>query len=112
MDAQVLAVSTDFIATLAHWAKELDAQFPLLSDHDRKVSQLYGVLLPMGLANRTTFVIDTDGKIADIQEGNAASTPPARKLPAAERRNHPKKPHLPRGASAPLGPLFPPATLP
>ena len=75
MDAQVLAVSTDFIATLAHWAKELDAQFPLLSDHDRKVAQLYGVLLPMGLANRTTFVIDTDGKIADIQEGNAAIDP-------------------------------------
>lgn len=74
-DAQVLAVSTDFIATLGHWAKELDAAFPLLSDHDRKVSQEYGVLLPMGLANRVTFIIDTDGKIADIQEGNAAIDP-------------------------------------
>jgi peroxiredoxin len=75
MDVQVLAVSTDFIATLGHWAKELDTAYPLLSDHDRKVSQEYGVLLPMGLANRVTFVIDTDGKIADIQEGNAAIDP-------------------------------------
>ena len=75
MDVQVLAVSTDFIATLAHWAKGLDTSYPLLSDHDRKVSQEYGVLLPMGLANRVTFVIDTDGKIADIQEGNAAIDP-------------------------------------
>lgn len=72
MDVQVLAVSTDFIATLAHWSKELDTSYPLLSDHDRKVSEAYGVLLPMGLANRTTFIIDTEGKIADIQEGNAA----------------------------------------
>ena len=71
----MLAVSTDFIATLAHWAKELDASYPLLSDHDRKVSEAYGVLLPMGLSNRTTFIIDTDGKIADIQEGNAAIDP-------------------------------------
>jgi peroxiredoxin len=75
MDVQVLAVSTDFIATLGHWAKELDTAYPLLSDHDRKVSQEYGVLLPVGLANRVTFVIDTDGKIADIQEGNAAIDP-------------------------------------
>jgi peroxiredoxin len=75
MDVQVLAISTDFIATLAHWAKELDASFPLLSDHDRKVSQAYGVLLPAGLANRTTFLIDTDGKIVDIQQGNAAIDP-------------------------------------
>ncbi len=75
MDVQVLAVSTDFIATLAHWAKELDTAYPLLSDHDRKVSQEYGVLLPMGLANRVTFVIDTDGKITDIQEGNVAIDP-------------------------------------
>jgi len=75
MDVQVLAVSTDFIATLGHWAKELDTAYPLLSDHDRKVSQEYGVLLPVGLANRVTFVIDTDGKIVDIQEGNAAIDP-------------------------------------
>ena len=61
----VLAISTDFIATLSHWSKELGAQFPLLSDHDRKVTQLYGELVEaMGVANRTTFVVDKDGKIA------------------------------------------------
>jgi peroxiredoxin len=72
----VLAISTDFVATLAHWAKELNATYPLLSDHDRKLSELYGVLMPaMGIANRATFVIDTDGKIAEIQEGSAAIDP-------------------------------------
>jgi peroxiredoxin len=29
----------------------------------------------MGIANRTTFIVDTDGKIADIQEGKAALDP-------------------------------------
>lgn len=79
MDAQVLAVSTDFIVTLSHWAKELDASFPLLSDHGRTVSKAYGVLGETGpfpgLANRATFVIDTDGKIVHIEEGNSAIDP-------------------------------------
>jgi peroxiredoxin len=69
-------MSTDFIATLAHWAKELNAAYPLLSDHEREISKLYGVLIPeRGLANRATFVIDMDGKIAEITEGSAAIDP-------------------------------------
>jgi peroxiredoxin len=72
-DSQVLAMSTDAAPTLAHWAKELGAEFPLLSDHDRKITALYGVLIPdIGYANRTTFVIDMEGKIAYIEEGNEA----------------------------------------
>ncbi len=69
-------MSTDFIPTLAHWGKELNLSYPLLSDHDRKISELYGVLIPqMGIANRVTFVIDTDGKIENIDEGSAALDP-------------------------------------
>jgi peroxiredoxin Q/BCP len=48
----------------------------LLSDHDRKLSETYGVLIPaMGIANRATFVVDLDGKIAEIVEGSAAIDP-------------------------------------
>lgn len=76
MDTQVLGISTDFIASLSHFAKELNASYPLLSDHDRKVAEMYGVLIPqMGIANRATFVIDMDGKIAEIVEGNTAIDP-------------------------------------
>ena len=58
---------------MAHWAKELGAEFPLVSDHDRKISELYGVLnAQAGMANRTTFVVDMDGKIAYIEEGGSA----------------------------------------
>jgi alkyl hydroperoxide reductase subunit AhpC len=39
----------------------------------RKVSASYGVLVPeRGIASRTTFVIDTEGKIQHIDEGSAA----------------------------------------
>lgn len=76
MDVQVLAISTDFTPTLGHWKKELNASYPLLSDHMRKVSEQYGVLIPqMGVANRATFVVDTDGKIVSIEEGSSALDP-------------------------------------
>lgn len=72
----MLAISTDAQPTLAHWAKELGAEFPLLSDHDRKVSEQYGVLIPqLGYANRVTLVVDMEGKIAYIEEGNSAIDP-------------------------------------
>jgi len=51
-------------------------EIPLLSDfRDRSVSKLYGVLLDAGMANRATFVIDKEGKIVWIQEGNEAIDP-------------------------------------
>jgi peroxiredoxin len=69
----VVAISTDFIATLNHWSKELAAEFPILSDHSRTVTKLYGVLNePVGIANRTTFVVDIDGNIVNINEDREA----------------------------------------
>jgi len=71
-----LAISTDFGPTLAHWKKELNASFPMLSDHMRKVAELYGVLIPqVGVANRATFVVDPEGKIVYIEEGSSAMDP-------------------------------------
>lgn len=47
----------------------------MLSDYKREVMKQYGVLGPSYLANRTTFVIDTEGKIVAIEEGNSAIDP-------------------------------------
>ena len=48
----------------------------MLSDYKREVMKQYGVLGERSyLANRTTFVIDMDGKIAEIIEGNSAIDP-------------------------------------
>lgn len=73
-DSQILAVSTDALPTLNHWASvELKAEFPMLSDHKREVSKLYGVLNPNSyFANRVTFVIDKEGKIVEVFESGEA----------------------------------------
>jgi peroxiredoxin Q/BCP len=44
-----------------------EADFPLLSDPTKETAKAYGVLNPGGLANRQTFYIDKDGKIAYIE---------------------------------------------
>jgi peroxiredoxin (alkyl hydroperoxide reductase subunit C) len=76
-NAEVFGVSTDNLPTLRHWSEEhLKTSFPLLSDFMRKVSASYGILNPdNGVANRTTFVIDTDGKIQHIDAGGTAIDP-------------------------------------
>jgi peroxiredoxin Q/BCP len=72
-NTQVVAVSTDFIATLNHWAKELDASFPIASDHNRDVSKTYGILDEKnGISLRTTFLVDMQGKIVEITEDREA----------------------------------------
>jgi peroxiredoxin len=75
METQVFGISTDNLPTLKHWAEELKASFPLLSDFQRKTATAYGILLPAGMANRSTFVVDLDGKIQHIEEGSAAIDP-------------------------------------
>jgi peroxiredoxin (alkyl hydroperoxide reductase subunit C) len=84
-----LAVSTDFIATLGHWSKELNAEYPLLSDHMREVSKQYGVLVESaGVANRVTFVIDMDGKIVEIFENAAALDPTGAETACSRLKKH------------------------
>ncbi len=75
MGFEVLGMSTDNTPSQAHWAKEvLKVEFPIGSDFkDRKVSEAYGVLMKdRGLSNRANFVIDIDGKITHIEEGQVA----------------------------------------
>ena len=74
----MFGISTDNLPTLRHWAEEQKLTYPLLSDFMRKASAEYGVLIPdMGMAFRTTFVVDKEGKIAFIEQGNSAVDPTA-----------------------------------
>ena len=74
MDTQVFGVSTDNSPSQRVFAEQTGAKFPMLSDFvQRKVSKDYGVLMEArGLANRATFVIDKEGKISYIEEGQGA----------------------------------------
>jgi thioredoxin-dependent peroxiredoxin len=44
------------------------ADFPLLSDPDKKTAEAYGVLNPKGMANRWTFYIGKDGKVLAVDK--------------------------------------------
>jgi thioredoxin-dependent peroxiredoxin len=67
-------VSTDPIDTNTKFAKEHDADFPILSDESKTVGPAYGVLGTTGRARRYTFYIGPDGKIAFIDKAVRANT--------------------------------------
>ncbi|MDQ4009516.1 MAG: peroxiredoxin [Actinomycetota bacterium] len=65
-DVQVLTVSVDSVFTLKAWSDQQDYDFPLLSDFwpHGKVAQDYGIFNDKaGMANRGTFLVDTNGVI-------------------------------------------------
>jgi mycoredoxin-dependent peroxiredoxin len=65
-DVQVLAVSVDSVYALKVWSNQQGYDFPLLADFwpHGKVAQEYGVFNDhAGIANRGTFLVDTDGVI-------------------------------------------------
>jgi peroxiredoxin len=58
------------------FAQDLGVTFPLLSDFKRKAAKDYGVLNEEGgYATRATFVVDKEGIIRHIEQGNAAIDP-------------------------------------
>jgi peroxiredoxin Q/BCP len=50
------------------FAETMKADFPMLSDPDKKTAEAYGVLNQRGFANRWTFYIDKNGNIAAIEK--------------------------------------------
>jgi peroxiredoxin Q/BCP len=65
-DVSYFMASVDPLETNKNFAKENEADFPLLSDEDKSIATAYGVLSPKGFAQRHTFYIDKDGRIAKI----------------------------------------------
>ena len=65
-DVAYFMASVDVVEDNARFAESEKADFPLLSDTDKSVATRYGVLAQRGIANRWTFYIDKNGKIAYI----------------------------------------------
>ncbi len=75
-DSVVFGVSVDSVPANAEFAKQLGITFPLLSDFTRKVSKEYGILDDeRQFSRRTTFVVDKQGVIQHVEEGNGAIDP-------------------------------------
>jgi peroxiredoxin Q/BCP len=62
----VLGVSVDIPEEIKKFVEDYNLNFPLLSDTDKNVSKMYGVLNEKGRAKRYTFIIDKDGRISKI----------------------------------------------
>ena len=74
----MFGVSTDNTPSQKVFAEQLKLSFPILSDFkDRSTAKAYGVLRPDGMANRVTYVVDKEGKIAFVDIGNTAIDPTA-----------------------------------
>ncbi len=56
-------LSVDSLKTNTAFSEQIGAKAPILSDAERSVSEVYGVLNSKGLANRWTFVIDPAGVV-------------------------------------------------
>jgi len=73
LGAVVLGVSTDSVESHRRFKEKYRLNFPLLSDSDKRVVQAYGVWKEKSLygkkhmgVERTTFLIDEEGKIAKV----------------------------------------------
>ena len=67
--ATVIGVSVDGAEKQGAFARECQVRFPLIADRDGTVTRAFGVRGFLGLARRVTFLIDADGRIAEVVEG-------------------------------------------
>ena len=65
LDADILAISGDYVWSHHEWAKFLNLPFRLLSDHAHLVAKLYNSYNEKSMYNRrSVFVVDKQGRIS------------------------------------------------
>ncbi len=77
-DTEVVGVSLDSDASHERFREEHKVPFPLVADTDKSIAKAFGAvgLLRgvLGLAKRVTFVIDKQGKLAGVFEGELSAS--------------------------------------
>ena len=63
LDAQIVGISAQDVASKDAFVAKYGFDFPLLADTDKEVAAAYGTLGPIGFPRRSTFIIDADGVI-------------------------------------------------
>ena len=85
-DTQVLGVSMDSPFANKAFADQIGVSFPLLSDWGGQVTRDYGIFVEKyKAARRVNFLIDKEGKVAEIELDKEAIDP-ARIVTTCERR--------------------------
>jgi len=67
-DVAYFTASTDEAEQNKKFAESLSLDYPILSDPTKETAKAYGVLRENGMAQRWTFYIDKNGKIAAIDQ--------------------------------------------
>ncbi len=63
LDAQIVGISAQDVASKDAFVAKHGFDFPLLADTDKEVAAAYGTLGPIGFPRRSTFIIDAAGVI-------------------------------------------------
>jgi len=79
--ARVIGISPDTVSDVKKFADKFDLDFTLLADADHSVADQYGTWVEKSMygkkymgVQRATFVIDADGKIANVIEKASPKT--------------------------------------
>ncbi len=90
LDAQVLGISAQSVASHDTFAGKHGFSFPLLADVDKEVAARYGTLGPIGFPRRSVFIIDADGIVRYAHRAIAGLTfrPVSELVAELERLNH------------------------
>ena len=66
LGVRVVGVSTDGVKSHENFRDKHSLNFPLVSDREKKIVELYGVRSKFGSARRVTFLIDGRGRIRHV----------------------------------------------
>ena len=72
--AQVLAISSQGLASKEDFTAKHGFGFPLLADVDKTAAKAYGILGPLGFPRRSVFVVDAKGVIRYVHRALAGVT--------------------------------------
>ena len=76
LGATIFGISGDYVYSHREWAKYLNLQFTLLSDHTHDVARTYQSYNPeSGFNRRTVYVVDRKGNIAYMDLAYKAGSP-------------------------------------
>ena len=78
-DVEVVGVSLDSADSHRRFAERYHLPFSLVSDSPKDLTRRYGALGTvrsfLGLAKRLTYVVDCNGRVAGVFEGELSATP-------------------------------------
>ena len=74
LDAQVLGISAQDVASHEGFADKHGFGFPLLADVDKVVAGAYGTLGPLGFPRRSVVIVDADGVVQYVHRAIAGLT--------------------------------------